>query len=88
MTDAASILVVEDETLIAMDLQGLLEDAGYRVLGPCGSVNDALGVLNTEAPDLALLDVNLGGESVFPVASALAQRNARIIVGRGDEDRA
>jgi CheY-like chemotaxis protein len=78
-TTPLTILIVEDETLIAMDLQGLLEDAGYRVLGPVGSVTDALGVLDNEAPDMALLDVNLGGETVFPVASALARRNARII---------
>ena len=81
MTSASTlkILVVEDETLIAMDLQGMLEDAGYHVLGPAGSVSEALGLIDHESPDLALLDVNLGGENVFQVASALAQRNARII---------
>jgi DNA-binding response OmpR family regulator len=74
-----TVLIVEDETLIAMDLQGLLEDAGYRVIGPVGSVTEALGLLDNEHPDLALLDVNLGGENVFQVASALARRNAQII---------
>ena len=77
--NSISVLVVEDETLIAMDLQGLLEDAGYRVLGPCGSVDEALGLLDREQPDVALLDVNLGGESVFRVATALARKNAEIV---------
>lgn len=73
------ILVVEDETIIAMDLQGMLEDAGYQVIGPVGTVDDALGILDHEHPDLALLDVNLGGENVFRVASTLAGQNAQII---------
>jgi len=69
---SASILIVEDETLIAMDLESLLGDAGYRILGPVSSVDAALAVLEREQPDLALLDVNLGGEKVFPVATMLA----------------
>jgi CheY-like chemotaxis protein len=75
----ACILVVEDEALIAMDLQALLEDAGYRVLGPVNSPKAALAVLDGASPDLALLDVNLGGSDVFSVADALAARNAPII---------
>src|SRR6185295_10525742 len=76
---SACILVVEDEALIAMDLQALLEDAGYRVLGPVNSPKAALAALESEEPDLALLDVNLGGTDVFVVADALAKLNAPII---------
>jgi len=75
----ASILIVEDEALIAMDLQALLEDAGYRVLGPANSPATALALIDAEQPDLALLDVNLDGSDVFTVANALATRKSLII---------
>jgi CheY-like chemotaxis protein len=75
----ACILVVEDEALIAMDLQALLQRAGYRVLGPANSPAGALALLDAEQPDLALLDVNLGGIDVFEVADALAKRNSLIV---------
>ena len=76
----ASVLVVEDEALIAMDLQALLEDAGYRVLGPANSPAAAFALLeNGNDPDVALLDVNLGRSDVFVVANALASRKTRLI---------
>ena len=73
------ILVVEDEALIAIDLEALLDDAGYRVLGPANSTSTALALLEREQPDLALLDVNLGGSNVFNVANAVAARNVPMI---------
>ena len=77
---SANILVVEDEALIAMDLQMLLEDAGYRVIGPANSTAAALALLERdEKPDIALLDVNLGRSDVFGVANALANRNTDFI---------
>lgn len=66
-----TILVVEDEFLIAMDLQMMLEAHGWRVLGPVPSVADALRLLDAELPQVALLDVNLGVELVTPVAEVL-----------------
>jgi CheY-like chemotaxis protein len=75
----ASVLVVEDEALIAMDLQALLEDAGYRVLGPANSTAAAMALLNGDEPDVALLDVNLGRSDVFGVANELATRKTRLI---------
>jgi CheY-like chemotaxis protein len=78
-SEHARILVVEDEALIAMDIQSLLEDAGYRVLGPVNSPAAALKALEGNEPDLALLDVNLGGADVFVVADALAKLKAPII---------
>ncbi|WP_157619600.1 PAS domain S-box protein [Skermanella stibiiresistens] len=65
------ILVAEDEALTAMALQQLLEGAGYVVLGPVGRVEDALDLLRSGPPDAAVLDVNLFGATVDPVASAL-----------------
>ena len=75
----ARILVVEDEALIAMDLQALLEDAGYQVLGPANSSEAALAILDKEEPDVALLDVNLGRSDAFGVANALADRKTEVI---------
>src|SRR5215467_2538272 len=79
MTANPSVLVVEDEALIAMDLQALLEDAGYRVLGPANSTAAAMALLDRDEPDVALLDVNLGRSDVFGVANALAGRKTKVI---------
>jgi len=70
------ILVVEDEYLVAMDIAESLQELGYEVLGPAGSVDQALGLLNKEGDRLtgALLDINIRNERVYPVADALAKR--------------
>jgi CheY-like chemotaxis protein len=68
------VLIVEDEVLVAMDLAGVLEQAGYVVTGLAGSVTDALALVRKETFDIALLDVNLGGKTVEPVAKSLATR--------------
>jgi CheY-like chemotaxis protein len=65
------VLVAEDEFLLAMDLGLLLEGHGYRVLGPAATVAEALRLLDGATPDAALLDVNLRGEMVTPVADRL-----------------
>src|SRR5262245_16512676 len=76
----AQILVVEDEALIAMDLQALLEEAGYRVLGPANTSEAALKLLQGgDEPDVALLDVNLGRSDAFGVANALAELKTEVI---------
>jgi CheY-like chemotaxis protein len=67
-----SVLVVEDDILIAMDVQTMLVAGGYRVIGPVSSVEAALATVEAQKLDVALLDVNLGREMVFPVADALA----------------
>jgi CheY-like chemotaxis protein len=79
VANEAMVLVVEDEALIAMDLQALLEEAGYRVLGPANSSDAALALLDTGNPDVALLDVNLGRSDVFAVANILAERKTQLI---------
>lgn len=63
-----SVLVVEDEFFIAYQLQDALEAGGFRVLGPVASVWDAIDLIDSERPDTAVLDVNLGQENVAPVA--------------------
>jgi len=75
-----TVLIVEDEYLIAMDLQFLLEARGWRVIGPVATVQGALALLEDEEPAVALLDVNLGNELVTPVAQALKARNVPFAV--------
>jgi CheY-like chemotaxis protein len=70
----ARVLVVEDESLVAMMLSDMLEDLGCRVIGPVGSRAGALELVGDLQLDLALLDVNLGGEHAYDVADALAGR--------------
>ena len=61
---ATRILVVEDEFLIALDIAGVLEQAGLAVIGPAGTVGDALQAIEQEDVHGALLDVHLAGEPV------------------------
>jgi two-component system, response regulator PdtaR len=68
---AQRILIVEDEFLIAMELDITLRSAGYEVLGPASNVSAGLALLRAERPDAAVLDVNLAGEWVTPVAEVL-----------------
>src|SRR5689334_2095327 len=74
------VLVVEDEFLLAMDLQLVLEQHGFRVLGPAATVTEALRLLAAETPDVALLDVNLRGEMVTLVAEALRARGVPFVL--------
>ena len=72
---ATHILVVEDEFLIALDIAGVLEQAGLAVVGPAGTVSDALQAIECEVVHGALLDAHLAGEPVGRVADALKARN-------------
>jgi CheY-like chemotaxis protein len=65
------LLVVEDEMFVAMMIEDLLMDLGCEVVGPAASVAEALALAGGALLDGALLDVNLGAETVFPVAEAL-----------------
>lgn len=68
---SARVLLVEDEALTALAMEQVLLDAGLTVLGPVGRVEDALAMLRETIPDVAVLDVNLFGQTVFPVADRL-----------------
>lgn len=67
------VLVVEDEWMIASLLEQLLERLGYGVTGTAPNVRTAIALLD-RAPDLALLDIQLGRETSYPIAEALAER--------------
>lgn len=68
------VLVVEDEALLALDLEDGLRDVGCDVVGPAGNLAKALELVEREGLDAAILDVNLAGERVTPVAEILARR--------------
>jgi CheY-like chemotaxis protein len=68
------ILIVEDEALVSMVIEEALRDLGCDIVGPVGTLDQALALARTEPLDGALLDVNLGGEPVYPVADALSSR--------------
>jgi DNA-binding response OmpR family regulator len=75
-----TVLVVEDEVLIALDLMLVLEGHGWNVLGPAATVQEALRLLNHDLPAVALLDVTLQDGTVAPVAEALRARNVPFIL--------
>ena len=80
------VLVVEDELLVSMLVEDVLSDEGCIVVGPFGRVSDALAALASTSVDVALLDVNVAGEKVFPVALMLEERGVPFlfVTGYGD----
>ena len=68
------VLVVEDEYLLSVVLTTDLQQAGYEVLGPCATLATALEAAQAQSFDGAILDINLRGELVYPVAEELARR--------------
>jgi PAS domain S-box-containing protein len=67
----ARVLVVEDETLTALSMSEILRGAGLSVVGPVGAIEEAMTLVRSSPPDVALLDVNLSGELSYPIADAL-----------------
>jgi CheY-like chemotaxis protein len=78
------VLIVEDESMVAMLMEDMLQDFGCSVVGMVARFDDALKQA-TSGPtfDVALLDVNLHGKQTFPVAEALAARGIRFIFATG-----
>jgi DNA-binding response OmpR family regulator len=81
------VLIVEDEMLIALLIEDFLLDIGCSTVGPYGTVSKALEAAQTKKLDLAVLDVNLAGERVYPVAEVLSKRHIPFLFlsGYGDE---
>jgi two-component sensor histidine kinase/CheY-like chemotaxis protein len=80
------VLLAEDASIVAMELFAMLENAGAQVLGPAATVEGAMAIASGEKIDCAVLDVNLNGEMVFPVAQRLRARHVPFIfvTGYGD----
>lgn len=84
LLDGLRLLVVEDEFLIAHDLVRELRAAGAQVIGPAPSVDAALELLDAAGElDGAVIDINLQGETAYPVAEALMERNVPLVFATG-----
>lgn len=83
------ILVVEDDFIVAFDMQSMLEEEGAQVLGPASSVREAQALLAAETPQAAVLDVNLNGEFVFPLVEVLRAKGVPFLFATAyaDDDR-
>jgi len=77
------VLAVEDESLVAMWLEDLLTDLGCLVVGPANTINAALALLDQQPVDAAVLDINIAGEKVFPVADRLTALNVPFVFATG-----
>jgi DNA-binding response OmpR family regulator len=81
------VLVVEDEYLIRMLLEDMLADLGYAVAGAVGSIAEARDLAAKAEFSVAILDVNLDGEEIFPVADILAERGLPFVFVTGYGER-
>jgi CheY-like chemotaxis protein len=81
--ESPMVLIVEDELLIATTLEMMLSDKGYRIAGPASTVEEALAVLETEQPDVALLDYRLGNSTTESLLSVLQQRGIPVCMVTG-----
>jgi CheY-like chemotaxis protein len=77
------VLIVEDHIIIAMDLAHKLASEGAKVIGPVATVAAAHDVIASTDLDGAILDINLSGKMVFPVADALADRHIPFVFATG-----
>lgn len=77
------ILVVEDEALIAVMVEDMLTELGSVVVGPAATITQALALAQSEAIDGAVLDVNVRGERIDPVADVLAARGVPMLFATG-----
>ncbi len=77
------VLVVEDETIVAMLLEQMLEELGCIVAGVAGQLSAAAELAMHADIDVAILDMNLGGQRVDPVAEVLAARDVPFVFASG-----
>ena len=86
-SQAKRILVVEDELMIRMLLEDMLGELGYVVAAEAARIDEALDAAQNAAFDVAILDVNLNGEPILPVADALAARGTPFVFATGYGER-
>ncbi len=77
------VLIVEDESIVAMWLEDLLLDLGCRVVGPASRVEQAERLIETVPIDIAVLDINIAGQLVFPVADRLRAADIPYVFATG-----
>jgi CheY-like chemotaxis protein len=91
MTDAAKlnglrVLVVEDEMMVSMLIEDMLTDLGCTVIGPAARLDEAIELAGRNTIDCAVLDVNLGGQPIFPLADLLRARGCPMAFATGYGD--
>ncbi len=79
----AGVLAVEDESLVAMFLEDSLQELGCDVIGPAARVEEALELLERHEVNAAVLDINVAGEQVFPVADRLVALGVPFVFATG-----
>jgi CheY-like chemotaxis protein len=77
------VLIVEDEMLVAMNIEDMVLELGHEVAGIANRLEPALLLAREGAFDIALLDVNLAGSLSFPVAAVLRDRNIPFLFATG-----
>ena len=77
------VLVIEDESMVAMLLQDTLAEIGCEVIGIASRFDDAVKKAKSLTFDIAVLDVNLNGRNTFPIADSLAERGVAFVVATG-----
>lgn len=77
------VLIVEDEVLIALVLEDVLDLIGYEVAGSAATYAEAEALIEAGGFDLAILDVNLGSDPIFPLADRLAARGTPFLFATG-----
>jgi CheY-like chemotaxis protein len=82
-----NVLVVEDEIMIRLLLEDMLGDLGYTIAAAVGRIDDAVKVAKTGEYDVAILDVNLNGQTVSPVAEIIEARGLPFIFATGYGER-
>lgn len=78
-----SILIVEDEPLISMMLEDFLDSLGHTIVGTAETVADAMAKIDLGGFDVAIVDVHLRGEHVWPVADRLAREGIPFVLATG-----
>jgi CheY-like chemotaxis protein len=86
-TQPCRVLVVEDEIMIRMLLEDMLTDLGYGVVGSAGGLAEAVKLARDTDFDVAILDVNLNGDAVYPVADVLMERGVPFVFSTGYGER-
>ncbi len=80
------VLVVEDDMMVCLLIEDMLADLGCLVVGPAGRLDEAFVLAEMGNFDCALLDMNLNGQSIFPVADVLRERNCPFAFATGYGD--
>ena len=82
-TPGGSVFLVEDEVMIRMMVADMLEELGYSVAAEAGEINEAIKLAQSTEFDLAILDVNVNGKVISPVAEMIKARNRPFIFATG-----